>query len=407
MTRRSRIVRLYGGLAIFWLNTCLAVLLLNLGAAVYLRVRGASAARPRPTVSSRPLERVYPHLGRDEVRLLLAESAREIEYEPFTQFREKPVRGRFVNVDAAGFRIGSDQGPWPPDPTAFNVFLFGGSTTFCHGLADADTIGSHLQARLARAGLARTPRVYNFGRGAYYSSQERILFEKLVMAGTRPDVAVFIDGLNDFIFVGDRPFLTPWLEEFVERFGRPTAEPLRAILQTLPLSRALGVFVPRSPAPLALQRAAAPGPANVSFIDAVIRRYFATREVIRAVAAAHGVRPVFVWQPVPQYGYQPRDGGLPVKTAGLESVSAGYPRMAEAVAARDVGDDFVSCAKIHGDVPGVLYIDKVHYAPRMADLVAGCIEDFLRARGLLPHGAAAAGPAGRWVVPGTMARDAE
>ena len=53
----------------------------------------------------------------------------------------------------------------------------------------------------------REPRVYNFGRGSYYSSQERILFEQLAVAGHVPDLAVFIDGGSDFVFAHtERPF---------------------------------------------------------------------------------------------------------------------------------------------------------------------------------------------------------
>jgi len=40
--------------------------------------------------------------------------------------------------------------------------------------------------------------VYNFGRAGYYSTQERILFEYFVAKGVKPDVAIFLDGLNDF-----------------------------------------------------------------------------------------------------------------------------------------------------------------------------------------------------------------
>ena len=69
------------------------------------------------------------------------------------------------------FAIGRNQGPWPPDDHDYNMFVFGGSTTFGYGVPDEQTIASHLQEVLSHQ-TAREVRVYNFGRGMYRSSQE-------------------------------------------------------------------------------------------------------------------------------------------------------------------------------------------------------------------------------------------
>ena len=84
--------------------------------------------------------------------------------------------------------------------------MFGGSTAFGIGVPDDQTVASHLQTQLGTARDGREVRVYNFGRGAYYSSQERALFERLIVAGYVPNLAIFLDGLNDFFFYDqDRP----------------------------------------------------------------------------------------------------------------------------------------------------------------------------------------------------------
>ena len=76
-----------------------------------------------------------------------------------------------------------------------NIFIFGGSTAFGYGVADQETIASYLQE------ICRTKRkninVYNFACGFYYSTQERILLEKLISKGIDIDIAVFIDGVNE------------------------------------------------------------------------------------------------------------------------------------------------------------------------------------------------------------------
>lgn len=77
-------------------------------------------------------------------------------------------------------------------------------------VGDGDAIASYLQP-LVVAADGRPARVYNFGHSGYYSTQERILFTRLVVAGHVPDVAVFVDGLNDSGAVDDVPMTMPRL----------------------------------------------------------------------------------------------------------------------------------------------------------------------------------------------------
>ena len=132
------------------------------------------------------------------MHLLKETWSRPFMYEPFTQFKERPYRGNYVNIDNNGFRYTKNQGPWPPQSQNINIFLFGGSTTFGYGVSDNQTIASYLQQYLNEK-LGRNVRVYNFGRGFYYLSQERVLYEQLLTSGFVPDIAIFIDGLNDFV----------------------------------------------------------------------------------------------------------------------------------------------------------------------------------------------------------------
>ena len=56
-----------------------------------------------------------------------------------------------MNIHATGFRlIGRDQGPWPIDPKALNVFFFGGSTTLGLAAADDATFAALAQPMLRR-----------------------------------------------------------------------------------------------------------------------------------------------------------------------------------------------------------------------------------------------------------------
>jgi hypothetical protein len=356
----------YGSVAVMWLNTCLLFLVLNVAIALVHRHTAPQPLRPIRSVVARAL----PDLDGRTIDALIAETERPIAFEPYTDSTDPPVRGTFVNVDAAGFRHSRDQGPWPPDPARHNVFLFGGSTTFGYGVSDADTIASYLQPMLSATG-ERPTSVYNFGHSGYYSTQERILFERLVIAGHRPDTAIFIDGLNDFEAFDDLPVTAERLAYAYERLEEP---PLRTALWLLPvtttvahLGRRLGLVVPK----------ATPGQDgdDASRIRVVLDRYRRSKATIAAVGAAHGVRTAFVWHPIPTYDFPPGGDGLRGSTTAL--AAQGYRQMAAAVAAGEFDADLVWCAGVAADGTAAFYVDFVHYAPVLSERVARCIADAL------------------------------
>lgn len=323
---------------------------------------------------------VYPGRTREEVRELLRETwTRTMAYEPFTDSRERRYRGRFVNVDPAGFRLSRDQGPWPPDPARVNVFVFGGSTTFGYGVADDETIVSALQAALDRRLGPGRAACYNFGRGAYYSTPERIFFQELLAAGRVPRAAVFVDGLNEFAFGG--PFLADRLRRFVN-------SPLRTALRTLGEHLPLAQLIARgktggSPRPPESELAAAFD--DASLLDARIERYLANRRLISATAAAWGVRPLFVWQPVPTYRYDLRHDLSGNRYFEKNEYSTfGYPRMAERLRREPPLPDFLWAADLQQGVRQPLYVDHIHYTAAMSRLIGEEVGRALLERGLVP-----------------------
>lgn len=399
----ARLLRIFAGIAILWLNLCLLFVGANLLAALVLALLPAPDAAPAAAAHiGGALKQVFPGFSDEQFLTLMRENAREFIYEPFTEFREKPSAGTYVNVDANGFRRSREQGPWPPDPANYNVFMFGGSTTFGIGVPDDQTVASHLQGMLAEArGDGRPLRIYNFGRGAYYSSQERALFERLIVAGHVPDVAVFLDGLNDFFFHdGDRPALTPVLEQLMDQtvpgpvgLGVALRSDKRqlaysTLINALPVVRLLARWRwTAAPRNVMLWR---PGndakrgqPDDAAVLDRVIRRYEANRMLIQAAADAAGVRAVFVWQPVPLYKYDLRHHLYQDNFGRYENLRFGYPRMAEHLRTEPPPRNFVWCADIQEQLQELVYVDQVHYAPAMSARVARCIADQIRERALL------------------------
>ena len=332
------------------------------------------------TYGDRPFGQVYPGRTRDEVRELLRETwTRPAVWEPFTDSRERRYEGRYVNVHRAGFRLSRGGAPWPLDPARANVFVFGGSTTFGYGVADDETIVSAIQAALdERLGAGKTA-CYNFGRGAYYSSPERILFEELLAQGAVPRVAVFQDGLNEFAF--GAPFLSTTLRRHV---NTPLAGAFGTLLEELPVSRLIArAKAKKTPRRSEAELAAAFDDAPV--LDARLDRYWTNRRLIAAAAGAWGVKPLFVWLPAPTYRYDLRYHLFADLDFDKNNYSRfGYARMAERLQREPAGADFVWAADLQDGVREPLYVDQVHFTAVFSRRIGSAVAASLLERGLLP-----------------------
>jgi hypothetical protein len=318
---------------------------------------------------------VYPGYTRDELEELLDETwHRPFSCEPFTQFRESPFEGKYVNVDPAGFRWIADQGPWPPDTDAYNVFVFGGSTTFGYGVADDETIASYLQEALREEG--REVNVYNFGRGYYYSSRELVLFENLLREGFVPDAAVFVDGLNEFYYYVDDG------TDYARACGSWGRTALATSEFELPLVRAarllrrrLGELMFRT---VGDPTGFVPVPGDTTVTEDVVNRWFANKRLIESVAGGYDVDVLFVWQPVPTYkydlAYHPFVGNDPDGFGQHLLSRYGYEVMAD-FSQSEAGHDenVLYLDTIQEERKERLYVDRVHYSAAFSEEIARAI----------------------------------
>jgi hypothetical protein len=324
----------------------------------------------------RALATAYPDLTPAQRERLQGEFAMTFRPSAFAQPAERPVAGEFVTVEPAGFRRSRNQHAWPPDPASFNVFVFGGSTTFGYGVRDDDTIPSYMQAAFDASPGPRPVAVYNFARGGFYSTQERLLFDQLLTIGLRPDLAIFIDGLNEFTLIDEPPIFTRYsTSEAREDLERP----LQKVVRELPLVRLLSpkagesrfADYVRSSQPAA---AAHPRPSA----EQLVARYRANQRVIASLAEAYGVPTLFVWQPIPVYKYD-----LSAHPAWIDPPLLGplhrdgYAQMRAALDAGQMDRRFVWCADIQDGKREPFYVDQVHYSPAMSKLLARCIVDGL------------------------------
>mgnify|MGYP001579833192 CR=1 FL=1 len=384
LTKFQRLARAYRIAALIGFNTLLLFLLLNLPfyLADFLYPDEDEPAklgrRVLGTYGLEHLKKGYPGMTAEEVAQLQHETwSRLVVYEPFTEFKEPAFQGRFIKVSPHGFREVAEQGPWPPDPRNFNVFVLGGSTTFGYGVADGQTIPSHLQRHLRSLLPGRPVCVYNFGRCAYYSTQERILFQQLLEAGLRPDLAVFVDGLNDSGHTKDGSGFSNTLGAAVEQY-----EPQRArrglAAQAFPAVRHARRLLLRAGW---LKEGGGQAVADAETTplwageeDQIVRRmvdrYLANLEMVAAIADRFKVKTLFVWQPVPNFRAPPDTSRFPKDKVPVRRSPAVYEQLDRMRATGKLPGNFLWLADLQLGRTGDLYIDTYHYTPQFSEVLA-------------------------------------
>jgi len=398
MKRLHKFVSAYKTVGLIIFNTIVLFVLLNL---VFMVVMGISARikamKKQSVVAARQINPVFKKYGKEKVasvypgmneedlrQLLLEHWSQGMIFAPFTHFRQTPFQGRFVNVDTNGFRHVKNQGPWPPAPASLNIFVFGGSTTFGCGVADHQTIPSQLQEKLASR--ARRPvAIYNFGTPCYYSTQERILFEQLLVAGNVPDLVVFIDGLNDFYYVDDMPDFVEEIRKVMD--GQYFREHRYDGLWDLPLLTFIRFHSPLGPTAVKsspAKRYPEQPEARQHLAARVCQRYWANQKLIEAVASSHRVKTCFIWQPVPNYKYTKKYHLFSDSHPDDHSLAkTGYEYMADWLKTNLPPANFLSLADMQAEMNKTLYVDIVHYTPEMSGFIAEAIARFIVQKELL------------------------
>jgi hypothetical protein len=337
---------------------------------------------------------LYPGWDETAVQGLHAEQNRlSYEYDPVAEYRVQPTRGTYFNVTANGFRLNGPNAPWPPDSSAINVFVLGGSTAFGMGLPDNQTIPAALETVLNERACSAPARVYNFGVPGYASPAERARFEQLLFETMIPDVVVFVDGLEEAVgpvdsrFSGDltRMMAMENTKDYRERF-RLTAGEFLASLPMTRLAESAQSQLRRVPREIGL---APPHDADAdNLATARPAEWLANKRAVQAVGHQFGVNTLFVWQAVPFYDYELSDhlleGQVPAWLRPERSTQAGtalYQWMDERRQDPGVGRNLLWLADIQPARKHNLYLDPVHYTAAFSRDIAGLIADDLSRHG--------------------------
>jgi hypothetical protein len=411
----GRTLSLYRYVALLLFNTLVILVVLNVALAAVFYVRDSLTPRViGPLAFPKPLlARVYPHLKEDQWTALIEETwTRPVSFESFTHFRETPSSGQYVNVSEGGYRSNRSAGPWPPRPDAFNVFFFGGSTTFGYGIRDDETIPSVLQDLLASRGCGGVVHVYNFGRGYYYSSQEQILLMRLLARGFIPQLAVFLDGINESRWGVDEPHWSEHFGEFLRQQATGEGASLRLGFE-VPMVRAARSLRSRvqnlvgndSPASAELPR---PRDGNTTELAARdVARYLRNQQFTKVVADGFDVETLFAWQPSPAHNYDLAHHLFPLEPSLRELGGRIYAEFSEKHAGDgEDGRDILWLGDIQKARTEPLYVDGWHYSAAFSREIAGHLANAITSRGLICGDSAKSTPAAGASITRSTALDA-
>ncbi len=397
----KNLVAFYKYLAVLLLNTIVVFLLFNWLSGLYVNhLKREQVFNENKVIAKYTdkfddaalMEKLYPGMSREDIRTLLDESwNRDFVFRPWVMYGERPIKGAYVTVDEAGFRAVPGQGPWPPEKQYANVFLFGGSTLFGYGLADDQHVGARLQRILDTLPADKPYRVYNFGMGTYYSTQEKLLFMSLLMDGFIPDLAVFLDGFNDPQRVEDAPWNSERFRQMMESRARHTGawEEIHLnwlkgkIIEYLPVTEQLFKLERLLPHAAVTDAPASSREKAEALAKVQIVRYARNKTMIAAVARAFGVKTLFVWQPASKYNADTLKIN-PFTTEDGAQLTSLYKEAAERRDKGAFGDDFYWCADILKNETEPLYVDSAHYSGKLSDMCARCIAKGLEEKGLVP-----------------------
>ena len=295
-----------------------------------------------------------------------------MQYDAVAQFREYPRKGKLVNVSDFGFRKNGTVQVWPPDKNSKIIYVFGGSTTFGYGVADNETIPAILESQ-----LEPNTTVYNFGRGFFDTNHELLLFVKLLFENNPPHLVIFIDGTNEFRHGGEpRLWHTSRLRDLDKNLDDTSAMLVR-LLSKLPITKFLNWFH------VQLFGYVSAGENIVSSeqhqtAERAFSRYLDNKKFIKMIAKAARIDTLFIWQPIPTVDYI--TSLIPFNT--FDELKEGsriamYALVRDGIKRGEI-KDVVWCASVGRNVNTLLYVDSVHYSPKMNELVATCISEHVQ-----------------------------
>lgn len=303
-------------------------------------------------------EMVRPDSGAAISRQIADETweANKYTYEPWLQFKVADFTSNYVNISGFERKSIPDVFVNPGSKDTIDIFFMGGSAMFGYNASDYETIPSQfLRLYRQKYPKGRSVRVHNYGIPYYYSKQELMLLTKLIFEGARPDMIIFLDGLNDFypsrMLYYDRPHFSYAMEQ---AFNTKMFQKNKQLI--IDTSDQLFIDVPGIP--------------QEKYYEELLHRYINNVRHAADLSKKINAKSYFFCQPVPFYRY-PNQKKDPVSLkANYDRFDYIYPRLEKNA---DSLEHFVFLGNMLTEEKGMPFVDQVHYSPEFSGKMAGKI----------------------------------
>lgn len=276
-----------------------------------------------------------------------------LAYEPWVEYRNK----NFEDDNLHTFGLTRKSVPaslytsTPGD--TLDIYFFGGSTMFGVNVADNQTIPSQfIQLYSEKYQHARPIRVFNYGISNYYSYQELILLADLIQKGHRPDILVFLDGINDFRYGIASYYRQSYFSHIFRQFFN---DDLRSTGQFkfVDTSDAMS----KDPDYLPVE----------DFNKTLLTNYISNMENIKLLSEIINAKAYFFCQPSPFYNY-PNQQNDPVcfkdNNTRFNTIYPLLKNMADSL------PDFTYLGDMLADEKDRPFVDSLHYSPSFIKKIA-------------------------------------
>ena len=275
-------------------------------------------------------------------------------YDPWLQFRIADYTGKYVHVKGYNrLSIPWQAGSGAENKDTLTIFFLGGSTMFGYNVSDQETIPAQFATLYQQQyPTGRPVRVLNFGNPYYYSYQELMQFTQLLSSGSKPDMVVELDGLNDCLQIRSSLERIPMLTNLIQQvFIRGAAG------GSLVDSNYLMYLPP-------------PDMKTEVYGERIYRNLLENLRLTRDLAASHGIKPFFFIQPVPYYHYPNRSHDPICIQDERPQFNYIYPLLDKA---SHGSDDIQFLGNMLEQEKGLPFVDNYHYSPRMNKRIASAI----------------------------------
>lgn len=278
--------------------------------------------------------------------------ARNFTYEPWMMFRVSDYHSERVNVSGFERKSAPDLYVNPSSKDTLTIYFFGGSTMFGPNLADAETIPSQFVKLIQKNNPVKSVRVRNLGIPHYYSKQDLILLTSKLFSGDKPDMVVFLTGMDDFyparMLYYDRPHFSYALQQAFDGKMLQKSDPSFTDSTKEFYDDPAGV---------------APEQYNAQLYS----KYVNNLKSASLMCDREGIKSYFFCQPVPFFNYPGYKGG-PTRFNNI------YPMLEKNA---DSIRNFVFLGNLLKDETASAY-DGLDYSPDVSQKIAGALYDSIK-----------------------------